>query len=85
MIQICGTIYSTRGPWTWTATPALIKVKETDKINSHFYMKKLFKTYANLRERAQCVLKISTEKPENCQLSDTFKENVRGLIKLNAA
>ena len=64
--------------------PALIKVKETDKINSHFYMK-TFKTCAILRESAQYVLKISTEKPENCQLSDSFKENVRGLIKLNPA
>ena len=30
------------------------------------------------------MLKISTEKPENCRLSDSFKDNVRGLIKLNA-
>ena len=73
----------TRSPWT--ATPALIKVKETEKISSHFYMqKKIFKTCAILWESAQFVLKISTEKPENCQLSDSFKENVRGLIKLNA-
>ena len=72
----------TRGPRT--ATPALIKAKETDKINSHFYMQKIFKTCAILRESAQCVLKISSGKPENCQLSDSCKENVRGLIKLNA-
>ena len=29
-------IKKTRGPWT--ATPALIKVKGIDQINSHFYM-----------------------------------------------
>ena len=46
-------------------------------------MQKIIQTGAILRENAQCVLKISTEKPENCQLSDNFKENVRGLIKLN--
>ena len=72
----------TRGPRT--ATPAMIEVKETDKIDLHFYMQKLFITCPILQESAKCVLKISTEKPENCQLSDSFKENVRGLIKLNA-
>ena len=43
--------------------------------------KKLFKIGVILWENACCVLEISTEKPENCQLSDSFKEDVRGLIK----
>ena len=30
------------------------------------------------------MLNISTENPENCQSSDSFEENVRGPIKLNA-
>ena len=48
------------------------------------HAKKLFKTCAILRECAQCVLQISTKKPENCQLSVSFKDSLRGLIKLNA-
>ena len=65
--------------------PARIEIKETDKINWHFYVRqKLFKTVAILWENARCMLEISTEKPENCQLSDSFKEDVRGFIKLNA-
>ena len=30
----------------WTATPALIKVKETGQINKHFYMQEIFITAA---------------------------------------
>ena len=36
-----------------------------------------------LRENALCVY-LEMKKPENCQLSDSLKENVRGLPKLNS-
>ena len=46
--------------------------------------KKLFKIGVILWENACCVLEISTEKPENCQLSDSFNEDGTGFINLNA-
>ena len=42
---------------------------------------KVFKTGVILWENPCCELEISTEKPENCQLSDSFKEDVKGIIK----
>ena len=58
--------------------PALIEVKETDKINWHFYMHQmLFKTGVILWENAHCVLEISIEKQENGQLSYSFKEDFK--------
>ena len=48
--------------------PALIEVKETDKIEQidilYVHGVELFNTGVILRENAQCVLEISTEKPE---------------------
>ena len=66
--------------------PALIGVKKNQTILIDIFTcaKKLFKTGAILWENAIGGLEISIEKPENCQLSDSFKEDVRGLIKLNA-
>ena len=62
--------------------PALIEVKETEKKIIDFFTcaKKLFKTGVILWENARWGFKISIEKPENYQLSDNFKEDV----KLNA-
>ena len=81
VIEIIGI---TRGPWT--AMPALIKVKETDKIDWHFYMGlKVFQNWSNFMGKACWGLEISIKKPENSQLSNSFKEDVRGLAKLNAA
>ena len=62
--------------------PVLIEAKDTDKISHFLCVKKLFKPWVILWENARC--EISTQKSENCQLSDSFKDDVRGLIKLNA-
>ena len=34
---------------SWNATPALIKVKETGRINKHFYMQKNIQDWCNFR------------------------------------
>ena len=45
---------------------ALIKVKEKDKINWHFYMlQKVIQNWGIFMENACYMLDISTEKPEN--------------------
>ena len=48
-------------------------------------LQEIVKTGVILWENARCVFEISTEKPEKtAQLSDSLKEDVRGLVKLNA-
>ena len=64
--------------------PALSEAKDTEKINWHLFMRLLFKRGVILWENTFSVFTISTEKSENCQLSDSFKEDVSGLFKLNA-
>ena len=65
--------------------PALIEVKEKDKINWHFYVcQKVIHNWGKFMENTRCVLVISTDKPGNCQISGSFKKDVRGHTKLNA-
>ena len=47
----------TRGPWT--ATPALIKVIETGRINKYFCMQKILKIGVILWENAVCVQSLT--------------------------
>ena len=56
----------------------------SDIIDIYSCAQKLFKRGVILWENTFSVFTISTEKSENCQLSDSFKEDVSGLFKLNA-
>ena len=71
MFLVHSIMNDTRGPWI--AIPALIEVKETDKIKWHFYVRqKVIQIGGNFIGK-RCVLEISTDKPEkNCQLLDSW-------------
>ena len=64
-------IYITRG--LWTAMPALIEVKETDKI-WHFYVRqKVIQNWGNfMGKRSLCVRDFNWKARKNCQLSESL-------------
>ena len=68
----------TRGPWT--ATPALIKVIETVRINTYFYMQKIFKKLLNFMGKCTvCVQSLTFFVPKGSICNPIYQGQDVGL------